>query len=64
MMKSESEKMIVAAITAVILFESEETVLKPSLTRSKGSPWSQDHRKAIIGEANLFRSRSKRSTLR
>ncbi len=63
-MASRKDKIRAAAILAVLLEEEEGDYLKPSNTRDKGSSWSRDHRRMLIGRRNLFRARTRRSTPR
>ena len=56
--------MLAAAISAVLLFEPEESIIKISSGRDKGSLWFQEHTRTIIGETSLSSERSKRSVLR
>lgn len=58
------DKMLAAAISAVLLFEPEESIIKISSGRDKGSLWFQEHTRTIIGETSLSSERSKRSVLR
>lgn len=63
-MASKKEKILAAAVIAVLIEEGEGDFLKPSSSRNKGSSWNHDHRRSLIGRRNLFRSRSRRSTSR
>ena len=58
------ERMLAAAISAVLLFEPEESVIKISSGRNKGSLWFQEHARISIGETSISNERSKRSVLR
>lgn len=58
------DKLLVAAISAVLLFEPEESIIKISSGRNKGSLWFQEHTRIIIGETSLSNERSKRSVVR
>lgn len=65
MKKTEIEnKLLAAAIFAVLTAEEEGRSLKTSTSREGGSAWSVDHRRMAIGGRTLFRERSKRSTSR
>ncbi|MCH2267687.1 hypothetical protein [Candidatus Thalassarchaeum betae] len=57
-------KLLVAAVTAVLLESSEGEALRPSAPRDGGDAWSRDHRRVLIGRRNLFRARTRRSTPR
>ena len=64
-MKDDSEdKLLAAAISAVLLFEPEGSIIKISSGRNKGSLWFQEHTRIIVGETSLSSERSKRSVLR
>ncbi|MBK65199.1 MAG: hypothetical protein CMB47_06740 [Euryarchaeota archaeon] len=64
-MKEDLEnKMLAAAISAVLLFEPEGSIIKISSGRDKGSLWFQEHTRIIIGKTSLSNERSKRSILR
>ena len=64
-MASQKEKILAAAIIAVLIEEEEEgEFLRLSIARDRGDSWTQDHRRSLIGRRNLFRSRSRRSTSR
>jgi len=63
-MDNEVDKIIVAAIAAILLTESDESVIKISPGREKGSAWSQDHIRISIGKTSLSNKRNQRSTLR
>jgi len=58
------DKILAAAISAVLLFEPQESIIKISSGRNKGSLWFQEHTRTIIGETSLSDERSKRSILR
>ncbi len=64
MMASQKEKILAAAIIAVLIEEEEGEFLRLSIARDRGDSWTQDHRRSLIGRRNLFRSRSRRSTSR
>jgi hypothetical protein len=63
-MASQKEKILAAAIIAVLIEEEEGEFLRLSIARDRGDSWTQDHRRSLIGRRNLFRSRSRRSTSR
>ncbi len=63
-MASQKEKILAAAIIAVLIEEEEGEFLRLSIARDRGNSWTQDHRRSLIGRRNLFRSRSRRSTSR
>ena len=44
------ERMLAAAISAVLLFETEESIIKISSGRNKGSLWFQEHTRISIGD--------------
>ncbi|RJU84081.1 MAG: hypothetical protein DWB93_02225 [Candidatus Poseidoniales archaeon] len=58
------DKLLAAAISAVLFFEPKESIIKISSGRKKGSLWFQEHTRAIMGETSLSNERSKRSVLR
>ena len=58
------ERMLAAAISAVLLFETEESIIKISSGRNKGSLWFQEHTRISIGETGISNERCKRSVLR
>jgi len=64
MLNNNIDKTLIAAISAVLLFEREGSVISISSSRRKGSNWNQDHRRTSFGESNLLHTRNKRSTLR
>jgi len=64
MKKSTHEKLLAAAIAAVLSETSREGVLLTSPQRKAGSAWSEDHRRMVIGRRNLLRARTRRSTTR
>ena len=57
-------KLLAAAMTAVLLVAEEGKAVWPTGQRKSGDPWSQDHRRVLIGRRNLFRARTRRSTPR
>ena len=63
-MYDESDKIIVAAIAAILLIDSDESVIKISPGRERGTAWSQDHTRISIGKTSLSKKRNQRSTLR
>jgi len=63
-MDDKVDKIIVAAIAAILLTDSDESVIKISPGREKGSAWSQDHTRISIGKTSLSNKRNQRSTLR
>ena len=63
-MAAEKDRLMAAAILAVLLEEAEEQVLQSSEGRDDGKPWSKDHRRSLIGRRNLIRARTRRSTTR
>ena len=64
-MKSDlQDKILAAAISAVLLFEPQESIIRVSPGRNKGSLWFQEHTRTIIGGTSLSGERSKRSILR
>tara|TARA_B100001996_G_C18557675_1_gene553377 strand:+ start:394 stop:588 length:195 start_codon:yes stop_codon:yes gene_type:complete len=64
-MKNDLEdKMVAAAIAAILLFDSDESIIKISSGRGKGSKWFQEHTRFSIGKTSLSSERSKRSVLR
>ena len=63
-MNDESDKIIVAAIAAILLIDSDESVIKISPGRERGTAWSQDHTRISIGKTRLSKKRNQRSTLR
>ncbi len=64
MKKAGHEKLLAAAIAAVLSESSRGKVLLTSAQRKGGSAWSEDHRRMVIGRRSLFRARTKRSTNR
>ncbi|HJM77511.1 MAG: hypothetical protein QGF28_04755 [Candidatus Thalassarchaeaceae archaeon] len=64
MKKAEREKLLAAAIAAVLSRASGGEVLHTSPQRKGGSAWSEDHRRIATGQRSLFRARTKRSTIR
>ena len=64
MKKDLEDKLLAAAISAVLLFEPEESIIKISSGRNKGSLWFQEHTRISIGETGISNERSKRSVLR
>lgn len=63
-MDDKVDKIIVAVIAAILLTDSDESVIKISPGREKGSAWSQDHTRISIGKTSLSNKRNQRSTLR
>ncbi len=60
----DEQRLLVAAIMAVISSMEDGDAIAPSPSRGKGDSWSMDHRRVLIGRRNLFRARSRRSTTR
>jgi len=58
------EHMLRAAALVAVLSMIESVDERASLGRQLGSAWSQDHRRAHMGDSNLMESRQKRATLR
>lgn len=63
-MARKKDKLLAAAIAAVLAEESTGEVLSPDASRDGGEAWSRDHRRNLIGRRNLFRARTRRSTPR
>jgi len=63
-MARKKDRMLAAAIAAVILEEESGSSLQLAASRDKGKAWSRDHRRVLIGRRNLFRARTRRSTPR
>ena len=53
-----------AAALVAVLSMIESVDERASLGRQLGSAWSQDHRRAHMGDSNLMESRQKRATWR
>ncbi|MDP6871041.1 MAG: hypothetical protein QGI73_02270 [Candidatus Thalassarchaeaceae archaeon] len=62
--EQDEQKLLAAAIMAVIHSMEGGDAIAPSSSRAKGDSWSMDHRRVLIGRRNLFRARSRRSTTR
>jgi hypothetical protein len=58
------EHMLRAAALVAVLSMIESVDERASLGRQLGSAWSQDHRRAHMGDSNLMESRQKRATWR
>ena len=58
------EQLLRAAALVAVLSMIESVDERASLGRQLGSAWSQDHRRARMGNSNLMESRQKRSTWR
>lgn len=58
------EHMLRAAALMAVLSMIESVDERASLGRQLGSAWSQDHRRAHMGDSNLMESRQKRATWR
>lgn len=63
-MAAKTDKLLAAAIAAVLAEESAGDSLGPSDGRDGGDAWTRDHRRALIGRRNLFRARTRRSVTR
>ena len=58
------EHLLRAAALVAVLSMIESVDERASLGRQLGSAWSQDHRRAHMGDSNLMESRQKRATWR
>ena len=63
-MAAEKDRLMAAAILAVLLEEAEGQALQSSEGRDGGIAWSKDHRRSLIGRRNLIRAQTRRSTTR
>ncbi|MEK9804828.1 MAG: hypothetical protein VW551_00845 [Euryarchaeota archaeon] len=63
-MTMKNDRLMAAAIMAVLLEEAEGQALQSSEGRDGGKSWSKDHRRSLIGRRNLIRARTRRSTIR
>ena len=64
MQKEIDLKLMVAALSAVLIYEDEGDILTISKAREKGSNWIQDHRNTGHGKNGLLHTNNKRSLLR
>ena len=65
MKKSDKDgKLLAVAVFAVLIEELVGDSLQPSTHSEGGFAWSRDHRRMALGRRNLFRARSRRSTIR
>jgi|TARA_B100001094_G_scaffold281341_1_gene292734 hypothetical protein len=55
------DKILAAAISAIVLLDSEESIISISPGRNKGSLWFQEHTRASIGKMSLSNQKSERS---
>jgi hypothetical protein len=64
MQKEIDLKLMVAALSAVLIYEDEGDILTISKAREKGSNWIQDQRNTGHGKNGLLHTNNKRSLLR
>lgn len=57
-------KLMIAALSAVLLYENEGEILTVSKARKKGSNWVQDQRNSGHGKNGFLHTNNKRSLLR